>query len=105
MAHLHLFCDKRTQENLCWYAVQAYAVMFETQNVKLDAVLGMGHQDLIDLGIRSFGHRKSILQALQTYLQLYLKSCEMAAARAHEQAGQFRATDTTASGDIWRQIS
>lgn len=78
--------------------------MFETQNVKLDAILGMGHQDLNDLGIRSFGHRKSILQALQSYLQLYLRSCEMAAARAHEQAGQFRGTDATAPGDIWRHI-
>ncbi|KAK9850451.1 hypothetical protein WJX84_007874 [Apatococcus fuscideae] len=84
--------------------LEAYTVIFEGQNVKLDAILGMGHQDLNDLGIRSFGHRKSILQALQSYLQLYLQSCEMAAARAHEQAGHVRSAEGTAPGEIWRHI-
>ena len=67
--------------------LQAYAIIFESQNVKLDAILGMDHQDLADLGVRSFGHRKSILQALQTYLQMYLRSCEIAAEQASHNRG------------------
>ena len=62
--------------------MQGYIALFESQNVRLDAVLGMSHQDLAELGVRSYGHRRSILQALQTYLERYLQSCEMAASHA-----------------------
>ena len=77
-------------QSLVHGALQGYIALFDNQNVKLDAILGMSHQDLLDLGIRSYGHRRNIMQALQTYLQTYLQSCEMAAACANE-AGRFGA--------------
>ena len=58
--------------------LQAYIMLFDNQNVRLETLLTMKHDDLEELGIRSFGHRKAIMQGLQTYLQMYLRSCEMA---------------------------
>lgn len=67
-------------DSLLWLrCLQAYSIMFENQNVHLEALLSMGHDDLEELGIRSYGHRKSILQAFQAYLQMYLHSCDLAA--------------------------
>ena len=58
--------------------LQGYTMLFDSQNVRLEALLTMGHEDLEELGVRSFGHRKSILQGFQTYLQMYLHSCDLA---------------------------
>lgn len=62
--------------------LQGYAMMFESQNIRLEALLSMGHEDLEALGIRSFGHRKAILQAFSSYVQMYLHSCDLAAQHA-----------------------
>ena len=63
-------------------AEQVYLDAFETQHIRLETLQDMGHADLVELGIQSFGHRKSILIALQnylrSYLQIYLRSCDMA---------------------------
>ena len=54
-------------------------MLFENQNITLDALLSMSLADLDEMGIRSIGHRKAILQALQNYVKMFLKSCELAA--------------------------
>ena len=52
---------------------------FESQSIHLEALLTMGHEDLENLGVRSFGHRKAIMQTFNSYLQMYLRSCDLAA--------------------------
>ncbi|KAK9794043.1 hypothetical protein WJX73_001341 [Symbiochloris irregularis] len=63
--------------------LEVYEEVFKAQHIRLEALHGMGHTDLRDLGIASLGHRHSIMAALHSYLhsylQIYLRSCDMAA--------------------------
>ena len=59
---------------------------FDTENVRLETLHNMDHDDLMALGVASFGDRRSILVDLQnylrSYLQMYLRSCDMAEKQA-----------------------
>ena len=57
-------------------------MLFEAQNIRLEALLHMKEEDLEGLGIRSYGHRRAILQAFQAFLQATLRSCDLAAQSA-----------------------
>ena len=61
---------------------QVYLNNFIKEDVRLETLQEMDHADLKDLGVASFGDRRSILIALQSYLrsylQMYLRSCDMA---------------------------
>ncbi|KAK9826256.1 hypothetical protein WJX74_003071 [Apatococcus lobatus] len=59
--------------------LEAYGMLFDNQNVTMDALLNMTLADLDEMGIRSLGHRKSILQALQGYVKMFLRNVEVAA--------------------------
>ena len=54
-------------------------MLFDNQNVKMDALLGMSLADLDEMGIRSLGHRKSIQHALRGYVKMFLRTVEVAA--------------------------
>lgn len=62
---------------------QVYLARFVEENIRLETLHAMDQADLADLGVTSRGDRRSILVALQnylrSYLQLYLRSCDMAA--------------------------